>query len=769
MNNQKDKTSNTLLNKAIKEISVEKWGYFNIPDKEFILTTPCSPKPWKNILWNQHFNAQPTQVSAGICYTRKTSGENILVNWSGVRHFYLYNRKTGQCFNPGYFPICHADYQDFSCRFGLGYLTTRINCLGLIVEVTHMVDPELRQEYFKLDIITENTDDSDWDVIFYSELDLRQNDGIFSNNPHFVANTAADQRQATLVNRSTSTDEYTVTLGSSIAFSQICFERNDFIGAYGSLAQPVALEKTWDKPSTAIDTPIFAAKWPIANCSRQPLIICLSNEPGSIQTSVLNTEHFHALLATQKKRFADAYAKPCMETPDATFDLYANTWIKHQLNYCAHWNRGWGKGFRDNAQDAWAYCQLAPEHARRMLTDCLPFQYADGSTVRRWAPVVKHRYNDGGVWLVLATHAYLAETGDVSLLNETAPFFESSENGTTYEHLQRGLNYLWEQRGSNGLCLMPFGDWNDRLTGVGKDGRGESVWTTMALAEGLRRLAQIAEFTNRNADAKTYRARREIIIEKLQTAAWNGEWFSRAFKDDGTPLGAPENEEAFIFLLPQAWSILAGIATDEQQRTVTQATKQHLDTVHGFRLLYPPFTRYDETVGHLSAVPPGRLENGGNYCHGSFFMIYALCESGELDYALEMFNRVLPINPLNPPSHSRQEPFSLTNSYASPESGDHAGRAQFPWRTGSAGWALRTATEGILGVRATLDGLMIRGEIPSSWKEASLIREYRGFTLNITWQRTGNPSRELNGIPCSDDPITESLLRPGDNDYAITL
>ena len=136
---------------------------------------------------------------------------------------------------------------------------------------------------------------------------------------------------------------------------------------------------------------------------------------------------------------------------------------------------------------------------------------------------------------------------------------------------------------------------------------------------------------------------------------------------------------------------------------------------------------------------------------------------------MNSFHPSNPVRPNNPPSHSRQEPFSLTNSYASPESGDHSGRAQFPWRTGSAGWALRSATEGIFGVVATLDGLRIRGELPSSWDKASMIRDYRGHELHITWQRTGEPGRELNGIPCREEPITEALLRPGKNHYTITL
>ncbi len=760
------------LDKRIKSIPVENWGYFNIPEYEFVLTTPTPPKHWKNILWNQHYNAQPTQASGGICYKRTREGDVTLINWSGARYLYFYNTRTGECFNPGFFPACNTAYEDFACHYGLGYLVTQMSCCGLHVKITQSIDASEPVEYFSVEANAHKPGElKDWKCAFYCELNLKQNDGIFGNNPNFVSHVNSARTQARIQNRSAIDGNYQAQLSCSKGFEEYCFEQEEFIGTYGSPQAPRAIQDGWSH-SAPIDMPILAAMTSLeSEEGNTGSYICwaLSNIELSNIEHQLSQEHMQEHLTAQRSHFEDAYQKPQIFTPDAPLNLYANTWIKHQLNYCAHWNRGWGKGFRDNAQDAWAYCQMDPEHARSMLEDCLPYQYADGSTVRRWAPVVRHRYNDGGVWLVLATHAYLAESGDSAFLDHSAPFFESCESGTTYEHLVRGLDYLWKERGSHGLCLMPFGDWNDRLTGIGKDGRGESVWTTMALAEGLRKLADIAGHYGRQKESTLFKERRTTILEAIQNSAWNGQWFSRAFKDDGSPIGAPVNDEAYIFVLPQAWSILADIATGEQRRAVISAVKEHLETSHGFRLLYPPISAYDPSIGHLSAVPPGRLENGGNYCHGSFFMVYALCESGELDYALEIFHKLLPINPLNPPSHSRQEPFSITNSYASPESGKHSGRSQFPWRTGSAGWALRTVHEGLLGARATLNGLCIRGTIPKAWEQASVTRKYRGHTLNIHWQRGEKQGRELNGIPCGDEPITMDQLTDEENEYHVFL
>lgn len=758
---------------ASKRFEVEKWGYFNVHEKEFILTDPCPPRQWKNILWNRHFNVQPTQASPGVTYRRDTDGRIILVNWRGDRYFYLKNVTTGELFNPGFFPTCNQAWSDFSCRYGLGYQITHMECLGLSIELSHTIDTEGLIEYLNLQITPKEKNPDSWQLIFYSELDLKQSDGIFANSPHYVANISPDRHRMEMINRSATTPDYNATLECSRPIEYHCFEQEDFIGTYGNLSNPTALKSQWPEATHAIDHAVFAASVSLNELSSGSMEVAFSiqNKPerSTPQHEPITPKLVQEKISLQKNFHAEAYSRSVVETPDTTFDLFANTWIKHQLTYCAYWNRGWGKGFRDNAQDAWAYSIIDPKHARAMIRESLPYQFPDGRTVRRWAPVVRHQYNDGGVWLVLATHAYLAETSDYGFLDEDVPFFEVEESGSIYAHLKRSLDYLWENRGQHGLCLMPFGDWNDRLTGVGKEGKGESVWTTMALAEGLRRLAEIAEKSDRLEEVKKLKERRTTILESLQNAAWNGEWFNRAFKDDGSPLGAPEDKEAFIFILPQAWSILCGLATASQRKQVIRAAQEHLEVEHGFRLFYSPITEYDPSIGHLSAVAPGRLENGGNYCHGTLFMIYALCEAGELDYALDIYHRILPVNPQNPPSKSRQEPFSLTNSYASPEAGDHSGRSMFPWRTGAAGWAFRAALEGILGVKATLDGLTVRGTLPSYWDHASLTREFRGFQIRITWKRNGKSSRELNGIPCENEPLSKDNLQPELNEYHVSI
>ena len=500
------------------------------------------------------------------------------------------------------------------------------------------------------------------------------------------------------------------------------------------------------------DDPAIAAQWPIEVTpgGEATLLLAFGNAveadgiPGDVAAWVA-PGRFDEALAGVAEAVARRDAALSVETPDAEFDRFANHWLPQQLAYCAQWNRGWGKGFRDGMQDAWAYALIDPEHVRSMIADALPHQYADGRTLRKWAPVDRKEYNDGPVWLAMATHAYVAQTGDAAFLEGVHGFFESPDRGTVLEHLRRGMATLRDRRGERGLCLMPYGDWNDQLTGPGAGGKGESVWTTMAFAAALPKVAALARLAGDDGLAAWCDEAREQVVAALRAHAWNGQWFNRATCDDGSPVGHPDAEFGKIFLLPQAWAVLADVADDAQRASLLAAVEEHLACEHGYLLLTPPWTRHDEAVGEISSRRAGTVENGANYCHATSFMIAALCRARRKDRALDVLHHVLPTNPLNPPSRSGQEPFSVTNTYRGPAAGRSAGRSLFSWRTGTAGWLYRVAVEELLGVRAEIDGLHVDGTLPAAWGEATLRRRFRGLGVTVRFERAGRRGLSVDG------------------------
>jgi cellobiose phosphorylase len=745
---------------------VEHWGYFDDEAREFVLTTPRPPRHWKNILWNRRYNAQPTQSGAGISYRRDEDGEIVLLNWSGDKSFYVVDEETGLRFAIGYYPVCNDSLQSFSCRYGLGYQVITQECLDVRaeMEITVPTDGCFEQYHFELTDLTGR--ERRLRVTAYFDLDLNVRDPYHGTFNRFECHSDADGRFLWIRNTSYLADrEWNACLASSRRAREFTFEKADFLGTYGNFARPEGLSGEIGTSVEPPEDPVIAAcyRLTLPALGSNNLALAFGNIPEQEDTpttamQLVEDERFREECLRARKQAHDRLAHLHVTTPDESFNRWVNIWIQHQLAYCADWNRGWGKGFRDGMQDAWAFLLMDPRQVRGMIRDALPHQYPDGRTLRKWAPIDRKEYNDGPVWLALATAAYVAETGDTDFLTEEFAFFESDERGTALDHLLRGMRTLHDQRGKHGLCLMPYGDWNDGLTGPGKEGQGESIWTSLAFAAALPKVAELAEVAGDTDAASTCRSWRNELEQSLRQHAWNGRWFSRAFGDDAEPIGDPESKYGRIFLLPQAWAILSGIADEQQTDAILAACKEHLLVEHGYLLLAPGWNEYDPKIGHISGRRPGVVENGGNYCHGSAFMMAALCAAGRQDDALDLFGRLVPTNPANPPSRSRQEPFSITNTYRSPEAGASAGRAMFSWRTGCAGWMLRAAIEGILGMRAELGGLRVEGALPSNWDEATVSRRYRGKPLTVRFRRTGRPALTLDGQRLQTTVIPADLL-----------
>ncbi len=749
--------------------ALAQFGHFDDARREFVLTNWRPPKPWKNILFNARFNIQPTQAGAGICYRRDEDGTIILINWSGHQGIYIVDLESGQYFCLGNHTGKLAAPGQFESRFGLGYQVIRQQNLALEATLTITVPVEGDAALYRLEVRDLSGRARKLRLVMFSDIDLNVRDPYHGTRNRFRCNISGDRRVIDIHNQShLATRLWQAYLVSSRPYDALTFERENFEGAYGTVALPQNIAGRWSEATTPPDRPCLVGATELtlpANGSTDwRLALGCTKDTAELPDGALAwvaSGRFEAELERVNKHLEQRYQSLEVQTPDEDFDRFVNIWLQHQLAYNAYWNRGWGNGVRDGMQDAWAYLLVEPGYVRKMIEAALPHQFADGRTVRKWAPIDAKPYNDGGVWLTLAVWAYISETGDVDFLSHRSPYFQSDEEGSVLDHIFRAMKYLAENRGAHGLCLMPYGDWNDQLTGPGKGGKGESVWTTMAMAAALPRVAELSELAGEKDIAGQCRQWRAECEEALQKHGWNGQWFNRAFDDDGRPVGHPDNTEGRIYLLPQAWAVIAQIATQEQREKCLSAAREHLLVEHGYLLLTPAYTRFDESVGQLSATDPGTVENGGNYCHASSFMMNALCQAGRVDDALDLFGRLVPTNPNNPPARSRQEPFSVTNCYRGPAAGESAGRGHFSWRTGTAGWMVRTAVEGIMGIRATLAGLEISGRLPTQWDKAQVKRKYRGRLVTIQFNRTGRQMLAIDGRRIEGNTIPADQIRDG--------
>jgi cellobiose phosphorylase len=448
--------------------------------------------------------------------------------------------------------------------------------------------------------------------------------------------------------------------------------------------------------------------------------------PGNIDAE------FKELLERKQTLAADIF----VNTPEEKINNFANYWLKQQVSLCAEVGRDTGKGFRDQLQDAWAVASFDKELAKGKILETLMYEYSDGRCVRGWLPLDHHVYSDGPTWIAPTVNAYLKETGDFDFLNEKVKYLDEGED-SVWEHILTAVRFASDDVGEHGLVHSRDGDWNDSLNMTGLKGKGESVWTSIALCYGLQNVAEIAHNILHDeaivAEMKEREARMKAAINK---EAWDGEWYLAAINDYNEKVGSHEEKEGMIYLNSQTWSILSGVAEGERREKCMESVEKYLNSDYGPLTLFPTYTKFNNRIGRLTSFVPGIWENGTPYCHGGTFKIVADCLLGRGDKAYEDMMKILPDSATNPTEHSGCEPYALTNMYFGPDN-PRKGETLFAWVTGTAGWMFRAITQYMCGFHPSYDSFTLNPCIPADWKEISFRRKFRGDTYLVTVKNPG--------------------------------
>ncbi|WP_438434057.1 GH36-type glycosyl hydrolase domain-containing protein [Gorillibacterium sp. sgz500922] len=750
------------------------FGHFSEDGSEFVFTRPDPPRPMLNYLWNSRLLSGVNQTGGGLgAYGDRAAayidpegkGRAVLLK-NGSRYFYIRDEETGEFWNPGWYPV-RRELDEYRGVHGLGYSRFSGARAGLTAEARVFINERDPAEIWTLTL--GNQSDRERTVKVYSFVEfLLTGYKIYSN---YYSNLFAEfnPRRNLILAHNTTQDRthgwFSGFLAASEPASGFDSSRKAFVGTYGHLAAPDGVVRGGCSGSLA---------------SNEDLIGVLEHtftlQPGEQRS-------FHVLIgATDTMERADALAESLfapgvierefaellesrrtlreaivIETPDAKVNHLVNAWIKQQVQLCAEAGRDTGKGFRDQLQDAWAIASFNPELAKDKILETLRYQYADGRCVRGWLPLDPHIYSDGPTWIAPTVNAYLKETGDRSFLDQTVPYLDEGE-ATVWEHILTAVRYSSEDTGERSLVRAHDGDWNDSLNGIGVGGKGESVWTSIALYYALLQTAEMAEAIRCDVHTATeMRERAARIREAVNDTGWDGEWYLAGYNDAGDKVGTHTEAEGSIYLNSQTWALMSGIAPEERIAPCLKAIDERLDSPYGPLTLSPTYTSYKPEIGRLTGFVPGIWENGAPYCHGGTFKIVADCCLGRGDAAYRTMLKIMPDSPDNPSEHSGCEPYALTNMYFGPDN-PRAGQTMFAWVTGTAGWIFRSATQYMLGFHPGYATFTVNPVIPHEWKECRIRRPFRGDVYDIVIHNPDGVQSGISRITLDGEAISGTTL-----------
>jgi cyclic beta-1,2-glucan synthetase len=751
-----------------------------------------TPAPWINIIANPGFGFQVSESGSGYTWSGN-SRENQLTPWSNDpvsdppgEIFYIRDDESGLLWGPTVLPI-REEAWPYIARHGQGYSRFEHTSHGVTLELMQFVPRADAVKISRLAIINRENRPRRLSVTAYVEWVLGSSRGAAA--PFVV--TEIDSQTGAMLARNAWNGDFASCLafaafGHQVA-GQIAWtgDRTEFLGRNGTLDHPAALERG-DRLSGRVGAgldPCCAFQTPVELRAGSGVeIVFLLGQGGGVDEVRTLVERYRkadldAVLLDVTRSWEDVAGALQVRTPDRGFDLLLNRWLLYQTLSCRVWARsafyqaGGAFGFRDQLQDVLALTVARREVTRAQILRAASRQFVEGDVQHWWHPPsgrgVRTHMSDDLLWLPFVLLHYLEVTDEKTLLDEVLPFIEgpplhpdqddayfvpdvSAQRGTLYEHCARALDRSLAV-GSHGLPLMGTGDWNDGMNRIGRLGQGESVWLGWFLHPLLVQFAPIAEARDERQRAESWRKHAADLKTALEQAGWDGEWYRRAYFDDGTPVGSAESEECRIDSIAQSWAVLSGAGEPDRAKRAMAAVYEQLvrKDEGGLVLLFtPPFDRTPLDPGYIKGYLPGVRENGGQYTHAAVWCILAFASLGDGDKASELFSIINPINHTKTRTGIQRykvEPYVMAGDvYAEPT---HAGRGGWTWYTGSSGWMYRAGTEAILGFHLRGTTLTINPTIPRTWPFYEITFRYHAAEYSITVE---NPRGVMSGITAAE-------------------
>ncbi len=760
-----------------------KYGYFDETKKEYVITRPDTPAPWVNYLGSPEYGAIVSNNAGGYSFAKSGANGRLLryvfnqFDEPG-RYIYIRDNESKDYWSASWQPVGkNLDNYKSECHHGTAYTVMMTDYSDIHSEVRYYVPFNKTYEVWNLSLTNNSDKVRSLNITGYAEFTNNSNyeqDQVNLQYSQFITKTVfAENRVRQMIHANLdriedgreidNKDVVNRFIGlAGAAVDSWCGDKEEFLGRYHRYSNPLGVESgklnnhgNYNENSCGALTTVIELE-PGETKTIAFLVGMTGNEEaGKIVEAYADTKNvcdreLEELISYWHGKLAHFQIK----TPSEEFNTMINTWNAYNCFMTFIWSRAAsftycglrnGYGYRDTVQDIQGVIHLAPEMAVEKIRFMLSAQVDNGGGL----PLVKFTHNPGhedtpddasyvqetghpayraddALWLFPTVYKYVSETGNLAFIDEVIPFANKDE-GTVYEHLKRAIDFSMNHLGRHGMPAGLYADWNDCLR-LGAD--GESTFVALQFYYAMTILKEFAAYKKDEEYIEYLIDNQKKLGDIIQNLCWNEDRFIRGFTGEGQVIGKRDDPEANMWLNPQSWAVISGLADDEQADKALQQVYERLNTEYGAILMDPPYHAHAFDGALAVIYNAGTKENAGIFSQSQGWIILAEALKGHGDRAFQYFMENAPAAQNDRAEIRRLEPYcygQFTEGKASP----NFGRSHVHWLTGTASTVMVGCVEGILGMRPDFYGLRIAPSIPKTWDSFEIEKDFRGKHLHI--------------------------------------